>query len=149
MSDVDGGSACVLLPVATGETWAVPQNCLAEILTVHTTEEQAPVEVEWRGRQVPVLSLRGEDDAPWCDPRRGAGLVAIFLGLEGEELEYYGVAVAGDGMGAARITAEVIEDVPEEMTELATAAFRYEGTTCQVPDLDRLQQRVSQVQGAA
>ncbi len=148
MSDMEGGSACVLLPVTNGETWAVPQNCLAEILTVHTAEEAPPGEVAWRGRQVPVLSLRGAGDAPWCDPRRGAGLVAIFLGLEGEELEYYGVAVGGEGMGAARITAEVIEDVPGEMTELATAAFRYEGRTCQVPDLDRLQQRVAQAQGA-
>lgn len=149
MSDSEGGSACVLLPVAAGETWAVPQNCLAEILTVQTTEDEPPRKVEWRGRRVPVLSLRGTEDPPWCDPRRGAGLVAIFLGLEGEELEYYGVAVSGDGIGAARITAGVIEDVPDEMTELATAAFRYEGMTCQVPDLDRLQQRVSQVAGAA
>ncbi len=149
MSEIETGSACVLLPVAKGETWAVPQNCLAEILTVQTKEADAPAKVEWRGRQVPVLNLRGEDDAPWCDPRRGAGLVAIFLGLEGEEMEYYGVAVGSDGMGAARITAGVIEDVPDEMTEFATAAFRYEGTTCQVPDLDRLQQRLSQGQGLA
>lgn len=148
MSEMEGGSACVLLPVAQGQTWAVPQNCLAEILTVHTTEETPPREVEWRGRQVPVLSLRGTGDAPWCDARRGAGLIAIFLGLEGEELEYYGVAIGGDGIGAVRITAEVIEDTPDEIAELATAAFRYKDKTCQVPDLDRLQQRVAQEQGA-
>ncbi|NND67442.1 MAG: hypothetical protein HKN19_07645 [Halioglobus sp.] len=147
MSEMEDGSACVLLPVATGETWAVPQNCLAEILTVHTKEEAPPRNVDWRGRQVPVFSLCGADDAPWCDARRGAGLVAIFLGLEGEELEYYGVAVNGDGMRAARITAGVIEDAPDEVAELATAAFRYKDMTCQVPDLDRLQQRVSQEQG--
>lgn len=148
MSEMEGGSACVLLPVAQGQTWAVPQNCLAEILTVHTAEEAPPREVEWRGRQVPVLSLWGTDDEPWCDARRGAGLVAIFLGLEGEELQYYGVAIGSDGMGAARITAEVIEDTPDEVAELATAAFRYKDKTCQVPDLDRLQQRVSQEQVA-
>lgn len=145
---MEGGSACVLLPVAAGEIWAVPQNCLAEIFTVYTSEDAPPAAVQWRGRQVPVLSLRGADDAPWCDPRRGAGLVAIFLGLEGEEFEYYGVAVGGEGIGAAHVTAESIEDAPDEMTELATAAFRYAGRTCQVPDLDRLQLRVSQAQQA-
>ena len=134
---------CVLLPISKTETWAIPQNCLGEIVTLHTGEEQPPGEVSWRNRMVPVLDLGGDDGSLWREPRRGTGLIAIFLGLKGEDCEYWGVAVRGGGLKAVSLGAEEVEDRPEDAAEYATAAFNYHGVLCQVPDLDRLQKKIA------
>ena len=78
MSEMEGGSACVLLPVATGETWAVPQNCLAEILTVHTTEEAPPRQVERNGVGAAGFAAYKQDD-PMA--RIGIGFIAAAGGV--------------------------------------------------------------------
>ena len=134
---------CVLIPCSTEETWAVPQICLAEILTLQTDAEQPPEEVEWRGRQVPVLDMGSEDGSSWQGSRRGAGLVAIFLGLEGEGCEYWGVAVRGEGLSVEKVSTDDVLDAPEEVRSHATAAFRLHGALYQVPDLDALQKNIS------
>ena len=143
MTDTDYGRSCVLLPIADGETWAVPQNCLAEIVTVASEHADPPNSLHWRGRELPVLDFgTGEQDS-WCDPRRGAGLMAVFLGLEGEGCEYYAVALRGTGLSAVRLTAANVKDRPEATLPHATAAFDFGGVVCQVPNLDHLQQRVT------
>ena len=86
---------CVLIPCSSTETWAVPQNCLGEIVTLYTDSTRPPDEITWRGRTVPVLDFGSDDGSVWREPRRGAGLVAIFLGLKGEGCEYWGLAVRG------------------------------------------------------
>jgi len=140
---------CVLIPCSSTETWAVPQNCLAEIVTLHTEEAVPPNTVNWRDRSVPILDLGREDGSLWSEPRRGAGLVAIFLGLKGEGCEYWGLAVRGDGLKVISLSHEQVEDQPEQVEEHATAAFTFGGVLCQVPDLDSFQRKSAASQQVA
>jgi hypothetical protein len=134
---------CVLIPCSKTETWAVPQNCLGEIVTLKTDSELPPDEVNWRDRVVPVLDFGSDDGSLWREPRRGTGLIAIFLGLKGEGCEYWGMAVRGEGLRVVSLSPEEVEDLPEQVGEHATAAFNYHGVLCQVPDLDGFQKTVA------
>jgi hypothetical protein len=134
---------CVLIPCSQTETWAVPQNCLAEILTLHSDTDQPPAEVNWRGQTVPVLDIAGDDGSPWRQKRRETGLVALFLGLKGEGCEYWGLAVRGEGLRMVSLSTEEVEDMPEQVQEHATAAFDFHGVLCQVPDLDGFQKKMA------
>jgi hypothetical protein len=140
---------CVLVPCSKTETWAVPQNCLGEILTLPTDTELPPDEVSWRGCTVPLLDLGSDDGSRWREPRRGVGLVAIFLGLKGEGCEYWGVAVRGEGLRVVSLSPEEVEDVPEQVRAHATAAFNFNGMLCQVPDLDSFQKKITVSQHVA
>jgi len=140
--------SCVLIPCSKTEAWAVPQICLAEILTLQTSAEEPPREVEWRGVTVPVLDMGPGDGSEWRESR-GTGLIAIFLGLKGEGCEYWGVAVRGDGLKVEKVSPEDIEDAAEAVLPHATAAFQLNGVLYQVPDLDELQKRVAVGQHAA
>ena len=134
---------CVLIPCSKTETWAVPQNCLGEIVTLHTDSEMPPKEVSWRNRKVPVLDFGSEDGSAWQERRRGTGLVAIFLGLKGEGCEYWAVAVRGEGLRVVSLSADEVEDMPGQVVEYATAAFNFNGVLCQVPDLDNFQKNIA------
>tara|TARA_R110002049_G_scaffold85550_28_gene217547 strand:+ start:609 stop:1055 length:447 start_codon:yes stop_codon:yes gene_type:complete len=134
---------CALIPCSDTETWAVPQNCLAEIVTLHTDAEQPPAQLSWRGRSVPVLDMGAEDGSQWLQPSRDAGLVAVFLGLKGEGCEYWGVAIRGQGLKVAPLVPEEMEEVAEGVQEYASAAFMFNGVLCQVPDLDSFQKKVA------
>ena len=140
---------CVLIPCSKTETWAVPQNCLGEIVTLYTETLLPPVEVSWRGRTVPVLDFGSGDGSLWREPSRGAGLVAIFLGLKGEGCEYWGLAVRGEGLRIVSLTPETVENVPHLVQQHATAAFKFNGVVCQVPDLDSFQKQIATSQQVA
>ncbi len=140
---------CVLIPCSKTETWAVPQNCLAEIVTLQTDAVLPPDEVTWRGRTVSVLDFGSDDGSHWREPHRSAGLVAIFLGLRGEGCEYWGVAVRGEGLRVVSLLPEEMEDVPEQVSQHATAAFNFNGVLCQVPDLDSFQKKLALSQQVA
>ena len=77
---------CVLIPCSSAETWAVPQNCLGEIFTVHTDNERPPGQVEWRGETVPVLDFGQDDGSQWRDPGRGAQPVPYRRAVRGNGL---------------------------------------------------------------
>ena len=145
----DAKQWCVLIPCSNTETWAVPQNCLAEIMTLKTDTALPPDEVNWRGRTVPVLDFGSDDGSLWREPHRGAGLVAIFLGLRGEGCEYWGVAVRGEGLKVVSLSPEEVEDMPERTSQHATAAFIFNGVLCQVPDLDSFQKNIAVTQQVA
>lgn len=134
---------CVLVPCSQSETWAVPLNCLAEIVTLHTDETSPPRELQWRDHTVPVMDLGGKDGSQWRAASRGTGLLAIFLGLKGEGCEYWGLAVRGEGLRVVSLTGDAVEDAPEQIQKHATAAFRFHGVLCQVPDLDSFQRKVA------
>jgi len=134
---------CVLIPCSSTETWAVPQNCLGEIITVQAASDEPPGEVNWRGHAVPVLDFGGANDTAWRDASRGTGLVVVFLGLKGEACAYWGIAVRGGGLRVVDLAAEEIDDRPEQVVEHATAAFDFKGVLCQVPDLDRFQKQIA------
>lgn len=140
---------CVLVPCSSTETWAVPQNCLAEIVTLHTDAQLPPQTLCWRDRTVPVLDFGGDDGSLWQQPTRDAGLVAVFLGLKGEGCEYWGVAIRGTGLRVVGLVPERVEDAPEEAREHATAAFRFDNVLYQVPDLDSFQKKIAATQMVA
>lgn len=133
---------CVLIPCCANETWAVPQQCLGEIVTVPSGSDEPPAELEWRGQSVPVFDLGAEKGPVWREPGRGAGLVAIFVGLKGEACEYWGIPVRGKGLRMVSLAEGDVEDtaVPEGVN--ARAAFNFEGETYQVPDLECFQKQV-------
>lgn len=138
-------SWCVLLPCSQDQVWAVPRNCLGEIVTVPANADQPPETIDWRGETVPVMDFGGQGDLPWRDVRGGTGLIAVLLGLAGEEYSYWGVAVRGNGLGVSSMKECEMEDLPGEVLEHATAAFRMHGTVYQVPDLHALQQTLGAV----
>jgi chemotaxis signal transduction protein len=138
MTDSTAGY-CVLLPCAADRCWVVPQRCLGEIVTVITAQELPPQHIEWRGECLPLVDFGRDDAQPWRDPRAGTGLVAIVLGQRDEAVRYFGVAVRGGDLSVARLAAQDIEDLPEPDNDYATAAFRMNGKTYQVPDLLALQ----------
>ena len=137
------GQWCILLPCSEGERWAVPQNTLGEIVTLHADSEQPPDMLTWRGESVPVLDLGGDGESPWREPMGGTGLVAVFLGLEGEKCRYWGLALRGTGLAVKRLLPAEIEEATGAVAEYATAAFDLAGDTCQVPDLPALQRRAA------
>ncbi len=136
------GVCCVLLPCSSGRSWAVPQRCLGEIVTLSTTQDEPPAQIEWRGEAVPVIDFGAGDNVPWRDQRGGSGLVAIILGQRGEACPYFGVAVRGGGLGVSHLVDSEIEDMPEAALDYATAAFRMNGNLYQVPDLLALQRAI-------
>lgn len=139
----DGGHWCVLLPCSSSERWAVPQNTLAEIVTLPADQEQPPEVLDWRGQSVPVLDFGHDDGSPWRERLGGTGLVAVFLGLNGENCDYWGVAVRGEGLAVRQISGEMLEEARDATAEHASAAFNFAGTIYQVPDLVALQRRIA------
>lgn len=140
---------CVLLPCSSQETWALPQKCLAEIVTLPTEASSPPTELFWRGRDVPILDLDTGNVAPWRDSRAGTGLIAVMLGLEGGSWEYYGVALRGGGLKMKDLSREQIEDVPELALKESSAAFRMNGEVYQIPELASLPERQDSQRSAA
>ncbi len=136
---------CVLLACAGGDHWALPQNCVAEILTLAAVDERPPPEASWRGCMIPVIVAGGDEVCAdgWRDEHSGSGLVAVIPGLHGMGCDYWAVAITGDGLRLCAIDEAAIEDMPEEAREYASAAFRLDGITYQVPDLKGLQAGIS------
>ena len=130
---------CVLLPCGAGQQWALPHACLAEILTLQVGQDSPPATVDWRGLEVPVLDLGADGADPWLDASTGAGLVAVLLGLEGEEEAHWALALRGPGLAVRRVLEQDCEDRPEEQRDYALAAFAMDEVTYQVPDLSALQ----------
>lgn len=130
---------CVLLPCAADRRWAVPQNCLAEILTLPASDNNVPAQVCWRGVDIPVIDFAGGSGAPWRDDNKGSGLIAVILGVRGAGPDYWGVALRGDGLSVRQLDADECEDRPDAMLEHALAAFELDGQVYQVPDLPALQ----------
>ena len=139
---------CVLIPCSSEQTWAVPQSCLAEIVTLKTEQERPPAKIRWRGVDVPVIDLGAAGETPWLEGRTGTGLVAVVLGLKGGDCDYWGVAIRGHGLGIRDLVDAEIEDLPDELPEHASAAFRMQGVVYQVPDLPALQQTIPMRQGS-
>jgi len=139
----------VLLPCSQEQSWAVPQACLGEIVTVNGADERPPANIAWRGGDVPVLDLGEAENFDWRDSRGSTGLVAVLLGLEQVEGQAWGVAVGSNGLAIREFDEEQVEELPQERAENATAAFRYDGVIYQVPDLGAWQQGVAQTHTAA
>jgi hypothetical protein len=128
-------NAYVLLPCSGSETWAVPQGCLGEIVTVPATGRRPPAQISWRGREIPVLDCGSGGGGGWCDARGEAGLVAVLLALQDVPGTCWGVALGSEGPGLVELGEADIEPLPEAVAEHAVTAFRVEGAVCQVPDL--------------
>ena len=130
---------CVFLPCSENEVWAIPQNCLAEIVTLQNAGVTPPDRISWRGEEVPVLDLGGP---PWREPGGDSGLVAVILGLKGQGNDYWAVALRGEGLAVKNIANEKIKDLPDRITERSTSAFELHEVLYQVPDLPELQKQV-------
>ena len=139
----------VLMPCSMTQSWAVPPNSIAEIVTLQATTEQPPEELEWRGQTIPVLDFGFDEDCSWREQLGGTGLIAIFLGLKGEGCDYWGVAVRGEGLAVKRVAAADVEDAPESVLQHATAAFKLDDVIYQVPDLAVFQRKIAATEEVA
>jgi hypothetical protein len=140
---------CVLLTCASNRRWAIPQNCLGEILTLPAEEDRVPAELSWRGVDIPVIDFGAGDSLPWRDPQSGTGLIAVILGVKGPGFDYWGVALRGRGLAMRDLHDCDCEDRPDAVQEHSLAAFELEGQTYQVPDLPALQCLAIEVDTAA
>lgn len=129
---------CVLLPLATDLRWIVPQNCLAELVTVHAASTEVPGTLDWRGHSVPVIDFGAGNTAPWLDEKNRTGLVAVFLGLREQPLDYWGAVLRGAGLGVRRLDLTACREL-EPAGEYALASFELEGQVYSLPDLPALQ----------
>jgi hypothetical protein len=134
---------CVFLPCSEAEVWALPQNCLAEIVTIPADGEVPPQHILWRGREVPVLNLDDTASLPWRQRQGGTGLVAVMLGLRGEGCEYWAVALRGDGLGMLDLAEQKVEDCPDRALGRSVGAFKMDGAVYQIPDLLELQREIT------
>lgn len=130
---------CVFLPCGAGRQWVVPQNSLAEIVTVPAGAGPVPADVSWRGLEVPVMDPGADSDAPWCDSGNGTGLVAVILGVRGAGPDYWGIALRGPGLTVRQLDPADCVDMPAATETHSLAAFELDGQLCQVPDLPALQ----------
>jgi chemotaxis signal transduction protein len=134
---------CVFLPCSGEEIWAVPQNCLAEVVTVQAVGQAPPEQINWRGQEVPVLDLDESGETPWRDPLSETGHIAVILGLEGQASDYWAVALRGEGLAAKNLSTREIKDQPDRVMDKCTSAFEYQDVLYQVPDLPELQKQVA------
>jgi hypothetical protein len=136
---------CVFLPCSTEEIWAVPQNCLAEIVTFQEADNTPPEKFSWRGQDVPVMDLGSDSETPWRDPVSGTGLVAVILGLKGQKYKYWAVALRGEGLAVKNLAKEAMTNTPENAREHSSSAFQIRDIVYQVPDLPELQKQIDQI----
>ena len=145
MSDksvVEGASHwSVLLPCSKDEIWAVPQKCLAEIVTLAADTAEPPDQFTWRGQTVPIVDLGAGGSTPWRDNAEATGLVAVILGLKEGSWDYCGVALRGEGLGMKDLAREPVEDAPDCVVEGAISAFRIGEQIYQIPELQELDKR--------
>ncbi len=134
---------CALLPCSSVQRWAVPKTCLGEIVTIADASAEPPESIQWRGRDVPVLDLGDADALPWRDVHSGTGLIAVILGLHGEAVDYWAVALRGGPLGVRELQKDDLIDRPDELAENASAAFLLDDVLYQVPDLPRWQRRAA------
>ncbi len=139
---------CVLLPCGNGQRWAVPQTCLAEILTLQEVEDSPPAQISWRGRDLPVLDIGEGGSEPWLNPRTSSGLIVVILGVTGAGADYWALAIRGEGLAVRHLDEQDCQDRPEQEKDYALAAFELAGSLYQVPDLPSLQQRALQLDTA-
>lgn len=139
---------CVLLPCGDELRWAVPQSCLAEILTLTATGDVPPDSVSWRGLEVPVVDIGADSRTPWRNSQSGTGLVVIVLGVKDQGREYWGMALRGNGLSVRNVQDEDCEDLPEPLVEHSLAAFLLDGVSYQIPDLPSLQRLATAVDTA-
>jgi len=142
MSDKSARS-CLTLPCSAEEIWAVPKNCLAEIITLYGVDEQPPAQISWRGHDVAVLDMDDSRETRWRDQRAATGLVAILLGIDGLDCRYLGVALRGQGLGLHEIPDADMEDCPQLALPRSAGAFRWNNVTYQVPDLLAIQKNIA------
>jgi hypothetical protein len=136
-------SPYVLLPCSGSEAWAIPQNCLGEIVTVPDAQRQPPEHISWRGLEIPVLDRGLTETGAWRDSRGETGLVAVLLALGEAPGDCWGLAVSSEGPAIAEIAPDEIEEMPETVAENASSAFRFRGVIYQVPDLRAWQAAVA------
>lgn len=140
---------CVMLALGENERWALPQNCLAEIATLHSDSDTPPESFTWRGQTLPLLDLYPDDALRWRDVRSGTGMVAVILGLQGEGCDYWGVLLRGHSLGMKSLDDADIVDAPEAETPYGSAAFYLGEELYQVPDLLRMQRELGERDEAA
>ena len=140
---------CVLLPCAPNRRWAIPQDCLGEILTLAADGDEPPGGIRWRDVDIPVLDFGADGEAPWVDAKSGTGLVAVILGVSGPGYDYWGVALRGRGLAMRDLQESDCQDRPDAVQEHCLAAFELEGQTYQVPDLPAMQRLAVDIDSAA
>ena len=122
---------CVLLPCRNGETWALPLNSIAELVTA---AELSAGRLCWRGLELPVYPLPTA-----ADP--AGGLYAVITGLQDLAGGYWAISLQDRGLKHRVLTADDLAepDPDDSAASAALAVFALAGDRCVVPDLGVLQ----------
>jgi len=129
----------VFLPCGENRCWVVPQNCLAEIVTLQAEHESPPNSIQWRGHTVPVIDYGVQQLGSWRD-NFGTGFIAVMLGLEGSELPVWGVLLRPCAkLTSRRLADEDFQEVQESDEALTFATFSYQDERYEVPHLENIQ----------
>jgi len=127
---------CVRLPLQ-GVNLLIPYACVAEVVSLMLRPRDGAYlgEVEWRGLNVPVVSLERGCDKP-IDVPRGRVRLAVLYGLhDPARLPYYAVLLNGVPRTEG-ITSEQLESMVEGGCKLLGLGVKQEGQTVFVPDLE-------------
>ena len=139
---IDERQWCIFLPCGKGETWAVSHNAVAEIVAVDAVGVEPPEQLMWRGNNLAVFDPGLGTGTPWREAPGSTGHVAVLLGLEGAALEYWGVALRGEGLTIKDLRREVIEEAQDRAKEHAVTAFRLHDQLVQIPDFAMMQHQL-------
>jgi len=136
---------CVLIPCSENLNWALPQNCLGEIVSAPDYQDTPPKVMLWRGCEIPVIDLGDETDPRLGDRLQEGdnGLVAVVLGLQDDPFPYWGLQIHGTQLAVKDLSAEPLEDIHQDTADLCSTAFQLAGDAYQVPDLAKVQNLLS------
>ena len=88
---------------------------------------------------MPVIDLGVDGPRSWREEHGSTGRIAIFLGLEGQEVPYWALALRGEGIGMDTLPEDELEACSEEqVAEHALGAFKLRGKVYQIPDLAQI-----------
>jgi chemosensory pili system protein ChpC len=151
----------LLIPLRR-ERILVPRMCVAEVIAFADTEKREDPDapdwllgtVDWNGRRVPVVSLEdgGPDESP-VEGRRGSRSRIVIFHAIGKALRtgYYGVLTQGFPQ-LVRVNRDVMTldsetPPPAGMPMLCRVRMIHEFPL--IPDLEKIEQRLVDLQAAA
>lgn len=145
----------LLIPLRE-ERLLVPRMCVAEVIAFVETEAVIGDDVpdwylgtiDWNGRALPVISFDGTRVDEASAKKRGRTRIVVFHAITGHLKGYYGILTQGFPQ-LVRVNPDVLSldaerPIPEDQPAFCRVRMIHEFPL--IPDLERLEQRVAEVQ---
>lgn len=145
----------LLIPLRE-ERLLVPRMCVAEVIAFVETETVSGDDIpdwylgtiDWNGRALPVISFDGTRADEASTRKRGRTRIVVFHAITGRVRGYYGILTQGFPQ-LVRVNPDVLtldteRPIPEGQPALCRVRMIHEFPL--IPDLERLEQRVAEIQ---